>query len=113
MRVGITNDTVIAFEEAFLAKLYPERLDFVLETPGSDIFEGYRAGLSSALMVAQIQILEAAANIAEAHKGSAQRGRKRAGLSMDTPFRDEIIAEERGEDIAAEVIAREIRRKIP
>src|ERR1700676_4916840 len=76
MRVGITNDTVIAFEEAFLAKLYPERRDFVLESPGSDIFEGYRAGLASALMVAQIQILEAAANIAEAHKGSAEKERR-------------------------------------
>lgn len=54
---------------------------------------------------------ERCANIAEAHKGSAarrrlERGQKLSHFGLDNS--EEIRAEERGEDIAAEMIARAI-----
>ncbi len=55
---------------------------------------------------------ERCAKIAEAHKGAAARKRLSRGqkLHMAVDGYEEIVAEERGEDIAAEIIAREIRR---
>jgi hypothetical protein len=56
--------------------------------------------------------LEAAAKIADAHKGQAARDRikRRLPLSDVSPeAAEEIRAEERGEDIASEIIAKNIR----
>ena len=52
---------------------------------------------------------ERCAQVAEAHKGSATKKRRARGPQNDNSMLDEIYAEERGEDIAAEMIAREIR----
>lgn len=50
------------------------------------------------------------AAIAKAHKGAAQRARKTRGksLHLGVDGYDEIVSEERGEDIASEIIEREI-----
>jgi hypothetical protein len=55
---------------------------------------------------------ERCAKIAEAHKGAAERDRKAKGirLHMGTPGYEEIVGEQRGEDIAAEMIAAAIRK---
>lgn len=62
------------------------------------------------------EVLELAAKVADRHKGAAERSR-RAKKAHTYKFasdeaRMEIAAEERGEDIAAEIIAREIRKLI-
>lgn len=55
--------------------------------------------------------IEECASIAKAHKGAAQRARKAKGktLHLGVDGYDEIVAEERGEDIASEIIERSIR----
>lgn len=56
---------------------------------------------------------ERCAKIAEAHKGSAARKRREAGrtLHLGSEYYAEIVSEERGEDIAAEMIAAAIRKE--
>ncbi len=57
---------------------------------------------------------EACAKLAEQHKGSAARRRKERGqrlVSYSPEIQIEINAEERGEDLAAECIARAIRAR--
>jgi len=52
-------------------------------------------------------VLEAAAEVAKAHKGSATKKRISRGQKLNNvtnEMRWEIVAEERGEDIAAEMI---------
>lgn len=59
---------------------------------------------------------ERAAETATAHKGSAAKHRRSMGLKLghlEPDAQTEIQAEERGEDIAAGVIAREIRALQP
>lgn len=53
--------------------------------------------------------LEAAAKVADAHKGSAEKRRKAKPWKPDPEALDEIRTEERGENIAAEMIAAAIR----
>lgn len=53
--------------------------------------------------------LERAAQIADAHKGSAAAKRAKQPWKLSPEALDEIRAEERGEDIAAEMIAKAIR----
>lgn len=59
-------------------------------------------------------IIEACAKIAEAHKGAGQRARVAKGLKLSMFQSEESLAairdEERGEDIASEIIAAEIRK---
>ena len=52
---------------------------------------------------------ERCAKIADAHRGAAAKKRRARGPQADNSALDEIYAEERGEDIAAEIIARTIR----
>ena len=57
---------------------------------------------------------EACAKLAEQHKGSAARRRKERGqrlVNYGPEIQNEINAEERGEDLAAECIARAIRAR--
>ncbi len=57
--------------------------------------------------------IEAAAKVAEAHKGAAAKRRGLKGMKLSNfgpEAAAEIQAEERGEDIAAEIIARTIRQ---
>jgi hypothetical protein len=64
----------------------------------------FRVEAEAALDIA----LKAAADIAKDHKGSAKRKRIERGLRLSkfsAYEQDEIIAEERGEDIASEMIA--------
>ena len=59
---------------------------------------------------------EWAVEVADGHKGSAQRKRLARGLrlaNLPDHAQAEVVAEERGEDIASEVIAREIRALQP
>lgn len=56
--------------------------------------------------------LKEAAAVAKAHKGSAAKKRRERGIklsSMEEWQQQEVIAEERGEDIAADIITRAIR----
>lgn len=56
---------------------------------------------------------ERCAKIAESHKGSAARKRRSSGQKLSSfglDSADEILCEERGEDIAAEMIAAAIRK---
>lgn len=72
-----------------------------------------RATLTPSLDPATV---EACAKVADEHKGRAAEKRRAKGLKLAGIRRDvadEIIAEERGEDIAAEIIARTIRALIP
>jgi 2-oxo-4-hydroxy-4-carboxy--5-ureidoimidazoline (OHCU) decarboxylase len=57
-------------------------------------------------------ILEEAARVADAHKGAAERQRKERGIRLSKlPAHEQeaITAEERGEDIASEMISAAIR----
>lgn len=57
---------------------------------------------------------EACAKVAESHKGSAAKRRLSRGLKLSHVHPDaqmEIVAEERGEDIAARIIAQAIRAR--
>ena len=60
--------------------------------------------------------MEEAADIADAHKGGAAKKRLEHGQRLSTIFPEEARAaiedEERGEDIAADIIARTIRAAI-
>jgi hypothetical protein len=63
---------------------------------------------------ALILALTHCAEIAEAHKGEAERQRRnKTARSFSPEALDEIWAEERGEDIASEIIARSIRALLP
>lgn len=53
--------------------------------------------------------LEEAAKVAEAHKGSAAKDRGKKRYIREPDAYHEIHAEERGEDMASEMIARKIR----
>lgn len=63
---------------------------------------------------ARLSEREQCAKIAEAHKGSADRNlRKNGGYKgMSEEVLDEVRAEQRGEDIAAEMIAAAIRKLV-
>ena len=61
-------------------------------------------------------VLEAALDVAKQHVGAAARDRRQRGQTFNTlPDHAvaEIQAEERGEDIAAEVIQRELKALLP
>lgn len=81
-----------------------DELTEIVERHLADALERSEAG--------RVQGLEEAAKVADAHRGRAAKERVQRGrrLSMLPPaVRDEILAEERGEDIAAELIAKDIR----
>lgn len=62
-------------------------------------------------IVARVQ--EACAQVADRHKGSAKKRRGLKSFHLGSEDYAEIVAEERGEDIAAEIIGRAIRALIP
>jgi hypothetical protein len=71
-----------------------------------------QAEIASAVAAEQ----ERCAKIAEAHKGKAAKTRRDRGQTfkfMSEEAAAEIVAEERGEDIAAEMIAKAIREQVP
>lgn len=70
--------------------------------------------IAAAIRAAVEEEREACAEIAQRHKGAAQKRRRDRGqkLSLYEPFeQNEIVAEERGEDIAADIIAAAIRKR--
>lgn len=76
---------------------------------GLSFDEAAKAVLADDEQVRQATIRECAA-IAKAHKGAAARARREKGksLHLGVDGYDEIVSEERGEDIAAEIIERAI-----
>lgn len=63
---------------------------------------------------ARLSAIEAAAQIADRHKGAARaervaRAKHRPRVADDPAALTEILAEERGEDIAADMISEKIR----
>lgn len=76
--------------------------DEILEEIGSDLDSAIIARVKAAT-------IERCAQVAKAHKGSAEKRRRANGRKYDEESLVEIRAEERGEDIAAEMIAAEIR----
>jgi hypothetical protein len=70
---------------------------------------------AAALTTIERETIERCAKVADAHKGQAQlaRRKKQPGLDMGDSFYAEIVSEERGEDIASEIIAAAIRELKP
>ena len=74
--------------------------------------EVFAEALAAAIRAGRIAGLSEAENIAKAQKGKATERRHESGLMLHTlavEDQNEILAEERGEDIAAEIIAAAIR----
>ena len=94
--------------------------DFDYDRPyhegGNDLdWESAARDIAQALKKARNDGLEEAAAVAAAHRGSAAKKRLGRGMplgSMQNDFeRESITSEERGEDIAAEMIAAAIRER--
>lgn len=67
-------------------------------------------GTNNKLYALHRAIIEECAKVAMAHKGAAQKARRaKKNLHMGSDDYAEVVSEERGEDIASEIIAREIR----
>lgn len=87
---------------------YPAKVNELASLLQSVRAEGRQEGFAAAR--------ERAARVASDHKGAAQRKRHARGqrlASLPDYAQAEVEAEERGEDIASEVIAREIRALKP
>lgn len=65
--------------------------------------------LKSQLEEARAKAIEECASIAKAHKGSAPKRRLVRLGTLPQEAQNEIVAEERGEDIASEIIEKSIR----
>ena len=115
MREALKN-SALGWENIVELKLIPERYFYSAQA----LQEQARTALATdppfVLKALETRVwneaVEAIAEVAKAHKGAAAKKRHSRGqrLSQFNEFEQaEITAEERGEDIAAEIIEREIR----